>query len=102
MAKKTGFDCICYFHYSNLFSIGPACSPAANPIARDVIFKNIQMVSYAASSTELSDNTTFRNFYRVIPSELVLVQARVNFVLQQGWRRVGEFSKNVTFIREPD
>ncbi|KAI6654162.1 gamma-aminobutyric acid (GABA) type B receptor [Oopsacas minuta] len=76
----------------NSFILGPACSPAANPIARDVSFKNIHIVSYSASSTELSDNTTFRNFFRVIPSELVLVEARVNFVKKQGWSRVGIIS----------
>ena len=68
---------------------GPACSPAANPIARDVGPKNIHIVSYSATSAELSNNATFQNFYRVAASDLVLVQGRVNFVKSQGWYRVG-------------
>lgn len=68
------------------------------------IFKTFQIpqVSYASTSTELSDKSRFEYFSRVVPPDNFQAQAMVSIIKELGWKYVstvaveGEYGEKVS------
>ncbi|KAJ8044809.1 Gamma-aminobutyric acid type B receptor subunit 1 [Holothuria leucospilota] len=73
---------------TKLAVIGPACSLSAKPIASTAHFWNLNIISPTASSPSLSNRKKYQNFFRVIPSETLLNQPRINLIRLYKWTRV--------------
>ncbi|KAI6654168.1 gamma-aminobutyric acid (GABA) type B receptor [Oopsacas minuta] len=80
------------------FIVGPGCSLAAEPIGLDLTSTNILAISYYASSPQFENNTLFPNFFRLFPSELTLLNARVNFINDQGWNRIAIIMQSISLF----
>lgn len=68
--------------------IGPARSSASVPSASLLGLYNIPQISYAASSSILSDDSRFKSFLRTIPSDKYQSEAIVSFVKHFDWTYV--------------
>lgn len=64
----------------------------------------IPQISYASTSTELSDKSRFEYFSRVVPPDNFQAQAMIEIVRALGWKYVstvaveGEYGEKVYFI----
>ena len=56
------------------------------------IFRQIPQISYASTSTELSDKTRFEFFSRVVPPDNFQATAMVEIVKKFGWKYVSTIS----------
>ena len=63
-----------YLHHRSPFSVWP--------------HRQIPQISYASTSTELSDKTRFEYFSRVVPPDYLQAQAMVDVVRVLGWKYV--------------
>lgn len=67
-------------------------------------FFQIPQVSYASTSTELSDKSRFEYFSRVVPPDNFQAQAMVQIVRALGWKYVstvaveGEYGEKVIYF----
>lgn len=68
--------------------IGAASSSASVMVANILRLFQIPQVSYASTSTELSDKDRFGFFSRVVPADSFQAQAMVDIILQLGWTYV--------------
>ena len=65
----------------------------------------IPQISYASTSTELSDKTRFEYFSRVVPPDYLQAQAMVHVVRALGWKYVstvaveGDYGEKVRMCR---
>ena len=82
--------------YQCLYPTGPACTLAAELIAVDTTITNIIAISYYVFSPQFSNKYIYPNFFRVYPTQLTLINARVNFIKSQGWTRVAIIVESVS------
>lgn len=67
-------------------------------------FFQIPQISYAATSTELSDKSRYDYFSRVVPPDNFQAKAMVEIVLELGWTHVstvaveGDYGERVSFF----
>ena len=57
------------------------------------IITNFQQISYASTSVVLSDRSVYRNFYRTVPSDELLVPAVAAIMDSFGWRQLSVFTE---------
>ena len=50
-------------------------------------------ISYASTSAVLSDRSVYRNFYRTIPSDEILVPAVATIMNYYNWRQLSVFTE---------
>ncbi|ORX42794.1 periplasmic binding protein-like I [Hesseltinella vesiculosa] len=50
---------------------------------------NLPQCSFTASSEAFSDKSQYGYFFRTIPTDIVMIDALLRFVAQQGWTKVG-------------
>ena len=87
-----------HLHITISIPLGPACTLAAEPIALDINSTNIIAISYYVASKHFSNQTIYPNFFRLFPTELTLVLARVNFIQEMGWRKVAVILESVSLF----
>ncbi|XP_043205312.1 metabotropic glutamate receptor 8-like, partial [Amphibalanus amphitrite] len=68
--------------------IGAAFSDVSINVAKILRLFKIPQISYASTSTELSDKTRFEYFSRVVPPDYLQAQAMVHVVRALGWKYV--------------
>ncbi|SAM05514.1 hypothetical protein [Absidia glauca] len=50
---------------------------------------NLPQCSFAASAVSFSDKVQFKYFFRTIPTDVVMIDAILQFVIREGWTKVG-------------
>lgn len=70
-----------------------------------ILFSQIPQISYASTSTELSDKSRFEYFSRVVPPDNFQAQAIAEILKKLGWRYVstvaveGDYGEKVNYIK---
>ncbi|TRY81329.1 hypothetical protein DNTS_029756 [Danionella cerebrum] len=57
-------------------------------LSSSLLFESIPQISYASTAPELSDNTRYDFFSRVVPPDSYQAQAMVEIVTAMGWNYV--------------
>uniref|UniRef100_A0A1I8IY49 G_PROTEIN_RECEP_F3_4 domain-containing protein n=1 Tax=Macrostomum lignano TaxID=282301 RepID=A0A1I8IY49_9PLAT len=77
--------------------IGAADSSVSIMIANILRLFKIPQISYASTSPELSDNSRFDFFFRVVPSDTRQAKAMADIVKQMGWNYVAALYDEGTY-----
>ena len=62
-------------------------------IYRPISIRILTQISYASTSVALSDRSVYRNFYRTVPSDELLVPAVAAIMKSFGWRQLSVFTE---------
>jgi hypothetical protein len=74
-------------HRSSIYGIvGPATSNSVRYLAPFAAHLGLPLISYAATNPELSDTQFYPTFYRMVPSDLILVRAIVELFEFFQWK----------------
>ena len=84
-------------YYKSQGTIGPQYSEDAT--IASIILDSFQrsLVSYSASSPDLSDRTKYRNFFRTVPSYYGQIRAMIELALHFKWTYVGLVYSSVVY-----
>ncbi|ORZ18179.1 periplasmic binding protein-like I [Absidia repens] len=50
---------------------------------------DLPQCSFAASAISFSDKAQFKYFFRTIPTDVVMIDAMLHFVIKEGWTKIG-------------